>query len=157
MVARARRVQDTSSSTEDHCAELVESFRWQVPQRFNIAHVCLQRWADQAATARNVAIIEDGPGWRRARRYTYSDLAQQANRLSNALRLLGVQRGDRVAIVLPQRFETAVACMAVRPHCPALRHVVGLTGAFDANVIDWQRACAGLRKRFDLVETSDTA
>ena len=33
--------------------------------------------------------------------------------LSHALRRLGVQRGDRVAIVMPQRFETAVAHMAV--------------------------------------------
>ena len=39
----------------------------------------------------------------------------QANRLSNAQQLaaLGVERGDRVAVVLPQRFETAVAYMAL--------------------------------------------
>ena len=36
-------------------------------------------------------------------------------RCANALRALGVQRGDRVAIVMPQRFETAVAHMAVLP------------------------------------------
>ena len=40
-------------------------------------------------------------------------LQQAANRLSNVLAALGVQRGDRVAIVMPQRFETAVAYMAV--------------------------------------------
>ncbi|MDZ7939011.1 MAG: AMP-binding protein, partial [Rhodoferax sp.] len=45
--------------------------------------------------------------------YTYSQLQQQANRLSNVLHQLGVKRGDRVGIVLPQRFETAVAYMAV--------------------------------------------
>jgi acetyl-CoA synthetase len=44
--------------------------------------------------------------------HTYAALQRDANRLSNALRRLGVARGDRVAIVMPQRFETAVAHMA---------------------------------------------
>jgi acetyl-CoA synthetase len=42
-----------------------------------------------------------------------SELQEAANRLSNLLVAQGVRRGDRVAIVLPQRFETAVAYMAV--------------------------------------------
>ena len=45
--------------------------------------------------------------------YTYAELQVQANRLSQVLSRLGVARGDRVAIVMPQRFETAVAYMAV--------------------------------------------
>jgi acetyl-CoA synthetase len=45
--------------------------------------------------------------------HTYSSCRRQANRLSNVLVAQGVRRGDRVAIVLPQRFETAVAYMAV--------------------------------------------
>ena len=40
-------------------------------------------------------------------------LQQAANLFSAKLADLGVKRGDRVAIVLPQRFETAVAYMAV--------------------------------------------
>jgi len=40
-------------------------------------------------------------------------LQADANRLSNALLALGVKRGDRVAIVLPQRAETAVAHLAI--------------------------------------------
>ena len=40
-------------------------------------------------------------------------MQDQANRLSNVLVGMGVQPGDRVAIVMPQRFETAVAYMAV--------------------------------------------
>ena len=39
-------------------------------------------------------------------------LQREANRLSNALRRMGLQRGDRMAIVMPQRFETAVAHVA---------------------------------------------
>jgi acetyl-CoA synthetase len=45
--------------------------------------------------------------------WTFGQLQQDANRLSRVLRFQGVQRGDRVAIVMPQRYETAVAYMAV--------------------------------------------
>jgi len=43
----------------------------------------------------------------------YRDLHLAANRLACSLRELGVQRGDRVAIVLPQRPITAVAHIAL--------------------------------------------
>src|SRR5262252_1569362 len=46
-------------------------------------------------------------------RVSYGQLHRQASRAANLLRALGVQRGDRVAIVLPQRIDTAVAHMAV--------------------------------------------
>ena len=45
--------------------------------------------------------------------HSYAQLQRQANRLSNVLKAHGVQQGDRVAIVMPQRFETAVAYIAV--------------------------------------------
>ncbi len=45
--------------------------------------------------------------------HTFWDLQREANRLSNALAQLGVQRGDKVALVLPQRRETAVAHIAI--------------------------------------------
>jgi acetyl-CoA synthetase len=96
--------------TPDHHAALHAAFRWQVPARFNIAEVCCRRWARR--TPRAVAIRwehEDG----RVAAYTYGELQQAADRLANALRRLGVTRGDRVAIVMPQRFETAVANIAV--------------------------------------------
>src|SRR5207344_2928142 len=44
---------------------------------------------------------------------TFAQLQREANRLSNLLAQLGVQRGERVAIVMPQRYETAIAYMAV--------------------------------------------
>jgi acetyl-CoA synthetase len=47
------------------------------------------------------------------RSWTYGQLQKAANQLSGVLKAQGVRRGDRVAIVMPQRFETAVAYMAV--------------------------------------------
>jgi acetyl-CoA synthetase len=100
-----------STSANDAYAELYAAFRWQLPERFNIAQVCCTRWARQPATAHRVAISwdhEDG----RAGQVSYGQLQADADRLSHALVRLGVQRGDRVAVVMPQRPETAVAHLA---------------------------------------------
>ncbi len=96
----------------DHYAHLHANFRWQVPAQFNMAEVCCRRWAATPALGRETALIAEGTN-APARHHSRAELAEAANRLSNLLRGLGVQRGDRVAIVLPQRFETAVAYMAV--------------------------------------------
>ncbi len=45
--------------------------------------------------------------------FSFWDMQARANRLANALEGLGVARGDRVAILLPQRPETAIAYMAI--------------------------------------------
>jgi acetyl-CoA synthetase len=96
----------------DHYASLHASFGWQVPQHFNMAQVCCGRWAARAdASTRTAITCLDTEG--RTTSYTYAALQEQANRLSHVLVGLGVQRGERVAIVMPQRFETAVAYMAV--------------------------------------------
>ncbi|MEZ5635941.1 MAG: AMP-binding protein [Burkholderiaceae bacterium] len=87
-------------------------FGWHVPERFNMAQACCGRWADGSDAASRVAVVADGTGLAPVP-WSYAQLQQAANRLSNALAVLGVERGDRVAIVLPQRFETAVAYMAV--------------------------------------------
>ncbi|NMM13179.1 MAG: AMP-binding protein [Rhodoferax sp.] len=96
----------------DKYAQLHGSFQWQVPEHFNIAQVCCARWAQLPDATKRVAIHATDTG-ARASFYTYFELQQQANRLSRVLAALGVARGDRVAIVMPQRFETAVAYMAV--------------------------------------------
>eukprot|EP01034_Spumella_vulgaris_P028556 gene28556-35437_t len=100
------------SRTHDRYASVHQGFGWKVPQNFNIAQVCSGRWAAQADAARRVAVREHVQG-APARQWTFAQLQQAANRLSQVLTRLGVQRGDRVAIVMPQRFETAVAYMAV--------------------------------------------
>ena len=93
----------------DRYAELYRSWRWEVPARFNIAQACCGRWARDRS--RFALYWEDESG--AAASYSFWDIQQQANRLSNALDSLGVRRGDRVAIVLPQRPETAVAYVAI--------------------------------------------
>lgn len=89
--------------------DLVARFRWQVPARYNIGHeVCGRHAADRSRFA---LYYEDESGATAA--LTYWDLQVRANALSNALDALGVRRGDRVAILLPQRPETVVAHVAI--------------------------------------------
>jgi acetyl-CoA synthetase len=89
--------------------ELYRSFRWEVPARYNIARACCGQWAEDP---KRVALHwEDESGATAV--YSFRDVQVAANRLSNALAALGVVRGDRVAIVLPQRPETAIAYMAI--------------------------------------------
>ncbi|MBP8150437.1 MAG: AMP-binding protein [Limnohabitans sp.] len=97
----------------DHYEALHAGFGWKVPHRFNMAQACCGCWAAQPAMARRVAIREHVAGQGLGQRWTFGQLQTAANRLSHVLRAQGVQRGDRVAIVMPQRFETAAAYMAV--------------------------------------------
>jgi len=89
---------------------LHHGFRWKVPQRFNIADVCCARWARETPDATAV-FYEHENG--QTLHCSYESLQAQANRLSHALQRMGVGRGDRVAIVMPQRIETAVAHIAI--------------------------------------------
>ncbi|RPE72766.1 acetyl-CoA synthetase [Tibeticola sediminis] len=89
-----------------------QHLRWLVPERFNIAQVCCRRWAERADTSNSIAII-DHSTLGHGQKYTYSALQAAADRVSHALVRAGVRRGDRVAIVMPQRFETAVAYLSV--------------------------------------------
>jgi acetyl-CoA synthetase len=87
---------------------LHNAFRWETPARYNMARECCGRWAEDRS--RFALYYEDEAGTTSA--WTFWDIQMQANRLSNALHALGVQRGDRVAIVLPQRPETGIAHIA---------------------------------------------
>ena len=90
--------------------DLAQNFRWRIPPRYNIAAATVDRWASEAPT-RLALLHHDAAGRRRS--WTFGDLAEQANRLANALRALGVSRGDRVALVLPQCPEVAVTHLAL--------------------------------------------
>ena len=105
-----------SIASPDHYAAMHQGFTWQVDEYFNIAEVCCSRWAradvQQPDAIKSIAIRAHETSLSSIF-YTYCELEKAAAALSHVLAGLGVQRGDRVAIVMPQRFETAVAYMAV--------------------------------------------
>jgi acetyl-CoA synthetase len=104
------RDESTDVKNPDRYDALHRQFRWHVPARFNLAEACCARWARDTPDA--VAIRYEHEDGTRLR-VTYGQLQRQAERAANLLLAQGVQRGDRVAIVMPQRIETAVAHLAV--------------------------------------------
>jgi len=108
-----RQAQKSNEGTADRYQTIYQGFGWKVPKRFNMAQACCGQWAANPATARRTAIREHVTGQGLGRSWTYGQLQKAANQLSGVLKAQGVRRGDRVAIVMPQRFETAVAYMAV--------------------------------------------
>ncbi|HEY1385304.1 MAG TPA: acyl-CoA synthetase [Dongiaceae bacterium] len=89
---------------------LCRAFRWNVPERYNIGVDVCDRWAVRAPERTAITFVAaDGS----ARDYSYGDLRAWSNRLANLLRALGIARGDRVAVLLPQAPETAVGHIAI--------------------------------------------
>src|SRR5438105_4699983 len=87
----------TISSYEQACAQ----HRWDVPDRYNIAaDVCDRHPRDQLAM-----IHEDVSG--KVRRVSWGELQDWSNQFANVLVAHGVQKGDRVAMLLPPTPETA--------------------------------------------------
>ncbi|MFM7802308.1 MAG: acyl-CoA synthetase [Limnohabitans sp.] len=97
----------------DNHAQMHSQFRWSVPEHFNIAHVCSRRWASSESHASTAAVITHHTNPQLTETRSYAQLQHAADALSRLLAKHGVKEGDRVALVLPQRFETAVAYMAV--------------------------------------------
>jgi len=70
--------------------------QWFTGGQLNIAHNCLDRWADSD----RVACIWEGENGA-ARTVTFREVRQEANRVANGLLALGLEPGDRVALCVP--------------------------------------------------------
>lgn len=89
--------------------DLKRSFAWPVPQRYNIGVDVTQRWALRDAD-RLALIHVDAQG--RAHNYSFGQMHELSNQLAGVLAAYGVEPGDRVAVLLPQAPETAMAHVA---------------------------------------------
>src|SRR5260221_9401678 len=87
---------------------LQRAFRWQVPARYNIGVDVCDRHAD--GSGRLALIVLDESGARQ--RLSFDDVRSLSNRFANVLAAHGIERGDRLGILLPQAPETAVAHVA---------------------------------------------
>ena len=182
--------------TDDRYRELCARHRWNVPDDFNIAAAVCGRHADDRALP--AIYWEDESGASGA--LSFRDLQQQANRCANALAALGIGRGDKVAIMLPQRPETVIAHIAcyqlgavsvplsflfgpealeyrlqnseaavaivdpaslpnlapIRDRLPDLRHAIGVAGARESWLLDWDRLLSKASRQFSPVATLAT-
>jgi len=84
--------------------------KWFVGGQLNVAHNCLDRHLHGPRRNKAALIWEGEPG--DVRTYTYWDLHREVSQFANALKGLGVEKGDRVAIYLPMIPEAAIAMLA---------------------------------------------
>ena len=84
--------------------------KWFTGGRLNVAYNCLDRHVEGGLGDRVAFHFEGEPG--DTRTITYAELLDEVGRCANALRSLGVSRGDRVAIYMPMIPELPVAMLA---------------------------------------------
>ena len=84
--------------------------KWFVGGKLNVAYNCLDRHLNSSRSDQAALIWEGEPG--DTRTYTYAQLHDAVCRFSNALKNLGVTRGDRVTIYLHMIPEAAIAMLA---------------------------------------------
>jgi acetyl-CoA synthetase len=95
------RVMDTS--------EGIPWAKWFVGGTINLAHVTCDTWAER--TPRATAILWEGENGE-ARRVSYAELRDLADRLASGLRSLGIRERDAVGIFMPMAPETVAATLA---------------------------------------------
>src|SRR6187399_2850326 len=84
--------------------------KWFVGGKLNVSHNCLDRHVAAGRGDRVAIHFEGEPG--DTRTLTYADLLAEVQHFANALKGLGVEKGDRVNIYLPMIPEAAVAMLA---------------------------------------------
>jgi len=127
-----RQVLDSSSGPE--------WTRWFVGGRLNIAHNCLDRWADSGRVA---CFWEAENGNTRA--VTFGEVRNEANRVVNGLLSMGLEAGDRVALCLPM----VPQILAILYGCfKAGLTVVPIFAGFGAGAIAARLADSGARVLF---------
>ena len=117
---------------------LASAFRWEVPEGFNIADMCCERWAARAPD--RPAILDASGGGLVTT--TYGALKARSDALAAALAARGLRRGDRVAILLPQCEQTVSAHLAAyKLGCVALP----LAALFGVDALEHRLRDAGAR------------
>lgn len=94
----------------DSYEALYRDFVWNIPDAFNIARVCCDDWAEREPG--RICLEHFDPEGHH-RRLSYGEIAERSARLASALCGLGIVRGARVALLLPQGFETVITHMAI--------------------------------------------
>ncbi|MGK7917790.1 MAG: acetate--CoA ligase [Prochloraceae cyanobacterium] len=104
--------------------------KWFVGGKLNISYNCLDRHLTTERRDQPALIWEGEPG--DSRTFTYAELHREVCQFANALKQLGVEKGDRVGIYMPMIPEAAIAMLAcVRLGAP---HTV-VFGGFSAEAL----------------------
>ncbi len=123
----------------DDYETLTEGFRWDIPERFNIGVAVCDVWTERDPDRVCLYYYQpDGP----PDALTYGAMKRQSDAVAAGLAARGVGPGDRVALLLPQRFETAIAHIAIYK-LGAI--AVPLASLFGTEALQYRLASAGAR------------
>ncbi len=84
--------------------------KWFIGAQYNIVHDAIDKHVKTFRKNKLAFIFEGEPG--DVRKITYRDLYIEVNKLANALKSLGIKKGDRVGIYLPMIPELPIAMLA---------------------------------------------
>jgi len=89
--------------------EIQRAFRWRIPERYNIGADVADRQALRHGDRLALLFLDEN---HIERRLTFREVTALSNRFANVLAAHGLKRGDRIAVLLPQTPETAIAHIA---------------------------------------------
>src|ERR1700728_3159801 len=104
--------------------------KWFVGGKINLSYNCVDRHALGERAQKTAIIWEGEPG--EVRRMTYSELHAEVQKFANALKSLGIKKGDRVAVYMGMTPELAIALLACA-RIGAIHSVI--FGGFASNAI----------------------
>ena len=82
------------------------TFRWYRGGRSNLAYNCVDHHVKSGRGGNTALITENERG--ECRTFTYAELLDETKRVSGALRGLGIEKGDRIAIYMPTSAEAII-------------------------------------------------
>jgi acetyl-CoA synthetase len=91
-------------------SEGIQWTKWFINGKINIVHNVLDRHTRSDKKNNNAIIWENEQG--DTRKLTYKELYQKVNRFANALKQLGVKKGDRIGIYMPMVPEIVIGFLA---------------------------------------------
>lgn len=95
------------ASNYDELCKQVDFRTMAIPEQFNLGVACVD---EHDPHARAITVVAAD---RTSQDYTFGEVKEQANRLANALRELGIGPGDVVGVVNPASLETGVTYLAL--------------------------------------------
>ncbi|MBK8417626.1 MAG: AMP-binding protein [Anaerolineales bacterium] len=85
--------------------------KWCVDGKMNIVHNCVDKWQNAETRMQKAVVWEGEEG--STKTLTYEELYKEVNKAANALRSLGLGKGDAIGIFMPMTPEIVVALLAI--------------------------------------------
>lgn len=86
--------------------------KWYVGGKFNICHNAIDRHMNTKTADKVAYIYEPEPENEKVERWTYADINREVCKFANALKKLGIKKGDRITIYLPMIPQLPIAMLA---------------------------------------------